>query len=215
MAIITISRGSLSGGEALARELHQRLGHKVISREVIVEAARDYGVDEAKLADGLARAPSVWQRLTEHREGYLLAVQATLLSMVEGGDAIYHGQAGQFLLKGVPGLIRLRLVAPMAARAQAAMAAKGLSRTAAEAYIAEVDQRRERWVRAMYGEDCHDSRLYDFVVNLEHVKVDAAAETIAGLARLPAYVATAETRQRLTELQADFETRARSAGYAD
>jgi CBS domain-containing protein len=208
MAIISISRGSLSGGEALALELHRRLGYPVISREVIVEAAREYGVSESKLAEGLDRLPSVWQRLTEHREGYLIAVQASLLSMVESGRAIYHGHAGHFLMKGLPGLIKLRLIAPLAARLQAAMTRRALSRDQAEAYIAEVDRQRERWVRHMYGEDCNNPHLYDFVVNLEYVSVESAAEMIAALAEQPAFTPTPESQQRLSDLAATARVRA-------
>ena len=46
MAIVTISRGSLSGGAKLARQLGETLACKVLSREVIIEAAKTYGVSE-------------------------------------------------------------------------------------------------------------------------------------------------------------------------
>ena len=42
MAIITISRGTMSGGKKLAELLCQRLGYQCISREIIVEAAEKY-----------------------------------------------------------------------------------------------------------------------------------------------------------------------------
>ena len=43
MSIITISRGTFSGGRDLAECLAQKLGYPCISREVIVEAAERYG----------------------------------------------------------------------------------------------------------------------------------------------------------------------------
>ena len=46
MAVITISRGTLSGGEALAEKLADRLSIPAISREVIREAASRYGIAE-------------------------------------------------------------------------------------------------------------------------------------------------------------------------
>ena len=49
MAIITISRGTKSGGEKLAKCLSERLGWPAISREVIVETASQYGVSETLL----------------------------------------------------------------------------------------------------------------------------------------------------------------------
>src|SRR5919197_611039 len=50
MSIITISRGSFSGGQALAERVAQRLGYSCLSREVLVEAAATYGVPESTLA---------------------------------------------------------------------------------------------------------------------------------------------------------------------
>ena len=50
MAIITISRGSLSGGRRLATCVGMNLGYQVISREELVqEGARAYGVMEQNL----------------------------------------------------------------------------------------------------------------------------------------------------------------------
>jgi CBS domain-containing protein len=96
----------------------------------------------------------------------------------------------------------------MAARIQAAMARRGLSREQAETYIAEVDRQRARWVQTMYGEDCSDPRLYDFVVNLEQVSVAHAAEVVCGMARQPEFVPTAHSRTKLRDLALSARARA-------
>jgi Cytidylate kinase-like family len=49
MPIITLSRGSLSGGELLANQLASKLGFKVISREVIVEPLAKIAMSESPL----------------------------------------------------------------------------------------------------------------------------------------------------------------------
>jgi len=56
--IITISRGTFSGGTDLAECLSHRLGYPCVSREVISEAAERYGVSQAALRGALGRAPS-------------------------------------------------------------------------------------------------------------------------------------------------------------
>ena len=48
MSIITISRGSLSGGQALAERLANRLGYRCISSEALIEAAAIDGAGETK-----------------------------------------------------------------------------------------------------------------------------------------------------------------------
>ena len=101
----------------------------------------------------MKHAPGLWARFTGHAEDYVLAVQATLAEMVEDGHAIYHGLAGQFLLKGLPGVLKLKLIAPMEHRIEPASEELGLSRDDALAHIHEVDRQREHWVRKLYNAD--------------------------------------------------------------
>lgn len=181
MAIITISRGSLSGGAQLAQQLGQRLNAKVISREVIVEAAKKYGVSEDDLADGLATPPGLWDRMTHHKERYILAIQATLAEMVQDGNTIYHGHGGMFLLKDLSRVIKLRLIAPMEFRIRSAMAEFKLSREQAVRHIEEIDDKRAKWVRLLYGVEWADPCLYDMVLNLEHVSIETACELVVDI----------------------------------
>lgn len=181
MAIITISRGSLSGGAQLAYCLGQRLNCKVISREVIVEAAKKYGVSEDELAAGLSSPPGLWDRLRHQRQRYILAIQAALAEMVQEGSVIYHGHGGQFLLKDLSRVVKLRLIAPMEYRIRIAMAEMKLSREAAIRHIEAVDQKRVKWVRLLYGVEWTDPALYDVVINLEHMSIETACELVADL----------------------------------
>jgi len=205
MPVITISRGSLSGGEKLAQLLHERLGYRVISREVIVEAAREYGIDEARIVDAMQVPQRLLQRLGHQKERYVCAVQATLAEMIEDGRAIYHGQAGQFLLQGLPNVIKIRLIAPAACRVEIALQKHGLNEQQALEEIARIDERRARWVRQMYGADWADPALYDAVFNLAQVSVETAAEIISTMASRPEYLDSAESRQQFS----DFALRTR------
>jgi len=183
MAVITISRGSLTGGGKLAEKLHGRLGYELVSREVLLEAAKSYGVDEATLAEGIEEPSGLWQRLTHEKERYILAVQAALAERVEKGNVIYHGHAGQFLLRELPCVIKLRLIAPTEYRVQAALVEFGMAREEALAHIEKIDDKRARWVRQMYAEDWADPSLYDLVINLANVTADAAADMVVDLVR--------------------------------
>ncbi len=67
MAIITISRGTFSGGKRLAACLGATLGYRVISREVLVAAAERYGVREETLVKGIESPPTFWERFSVDR----------------------------------------------------------------------------------------------------------------------------------------------------
>lgn len=198
MAIITISRGSLSGGKALAGCLADRLGYPTLGREVLQEAAESMGVSEEIFRGKFEAAPGFWSRMTREREKYLLAVQTALAEWCTRGNLVYHGLSGQFLLKGLPGVIRVRLVAPRELRVKAFLDTHPLmSQSQAEGFIQEVDQDRSRWCRLMYGEDVTDPSHYDLVVNLKSLSLESACAVIAEAASQPRYQITDEVETEL------------------
>lgn len=200
MSIVTISRGTLSGGARLARLLAQRLNYEVLSREVIVEAASTYGVSEARLVEAMKVAPGLWARFTGQAQDYVLAVQATLAEMLERGNVVYHGLAGPFLLKGLPGVVKVHVIAPIEQRLQAATAELGLGREQAALHIQELDAQRERWVRKLYHADWRDPSHYDLVLNLGDMSPESAVAAVAGLVQSPEYAWTPD----VARLFADF-----------
>lgn len=199
MPIITISRGSMSGGQALAAAIAAELDAPCIGRELVVEAATRLGVSGDVLREKMEKSPGLWERMTHDRRMYVTALQAALAGHLAAGNVVYHGFVGHLLLRGVPAVLRVRVIAPAAVRVRAVMAQHGWSRGAAERHIDQVDQDRARWVRFIYDEDIGDARLYDLVVNLETTGLDSACACVTALARRPEYAITPATRQRLSD----------------
>jgi cytidylate kinase len=185
VAIITICRGTRSGGQALAECVADQLGYPIADREVLQAAAADLGVSEQLLTARMREAPKLWDRYAAIRRVYVVGVQAALAERIVGGDLVYHGLAGQLLLQGLPAVLRVRLIAPVEARIRRAMETDGLGRSAAVRFIAEQDAVRARWVRMMYGQDIADPRLYDMVVNLETMSVPEACTLLEQTLRQP------------------------------
>lgn len=200
MAIITISRGTFSGGKRLAACLGATLGFRVISREVLVAAAERYGVREETLAQCIEHPPTFWERFSLDRQKYLAAITAALCQEALPDNVVYHGHAGHLLLAGVAHVMRVRVIAPMAMRLPEAMAAHGLETKAAEAYIRARDAERVAWTRFLYNIDWHDVSLYDLIVNLERIPLEPACLTIAAVADRPEFRATSASRQALADL---------------
>jgi len=210
MAIITISRGSLSEGRAVAECLARRLGYPCLAREILQEAALELGVSEQALEENFETPPGLWPRLSRQRESYTLAVQAALAARCTDGRLVYHGLAGQFLLRGLRGVLRVRLLAPLAVRVEALTKHHRVSRHAAEEFIANVDEQRRRWVRSMYGADVEDPSLYDLTVRLGSLSVESACEAIAEAASQPAYQITADVKAELEAFARACEERLRA-----
>ncbi len=198
MAIVTISRGTLSGGEALAECLAGRLGIPAISREVIRDAASRYGIAENLLSRHLEEAPGIVQRRfgsSEERRHYLLAIQTALAERAREGDFIYHGHAGHLLLKKLPGVFKVRLIAPMAYRVRMVREKQGLSEEEGVKYIEQVDKGRTRWAKFLYNVDWQDPLLYDLVINLEYLSLDTACSMIETGVQQPEFLDTPERRK--------------------
>lgn len=192
MPTIVISRGSHSGGVKLAELLGQRLGWKVISQEMVAEAASGYGVSEDDIVRALDTPPSFWERLTRNRERYIVASRAALAQLLDNGTGIYHGLGGQFLLQGLPCLLRVRLIAPLEWRVRSVMAERGVGEAEAAAYIRAMDERRMKWMQQVFGVEWGDPALYDLVLNLATLSLEAAADLVVELVNRREYRATAE-----------------------
>ena len=213
MPIITISRGTLSGGAATAECLARELGYPCVGREILQEAARRLGVSEDDLSKKLEASPSRWARLTRQRRTYLLAVQTALTELCVTGNLVYHGLSGQFLLRDLPGVLAVRLIAPLEMRVRSLMGAHhGMEQKAAEDFVHNVDEDRRRWVKLMYGADVEDPTLYDLTVNLETISLETACKIIAEAAAQPQYEVTAEVKTKLEAFATACREQLRQAG---
>jgi len=199
VSIITISRGTLSGGRTTALCLADHLGYPCVGREILQAAARKAGVSEESLKREFEAPPRPLSfQASPQRVHYLLAVQTALAERCIEGDLVYHGLAGQFLLKDLPGVLRVRLIAPIEMRIRALTAAHHRTAPrAAEKYIKRADRDRRRWVRHMYGADVDDPALYDLTINLQVISLETACVIITDLAAQPQYRATGEVKRAL------------------
>ena len=180
MPIITISRGSCSGGARIAEELHQRLGWRVLGQEETSSAAaKAYRMTENELSQELYLPANFFARFTHRKTRYLLATQAVVTELLAEGNGIYHGLAGQFLFAELANAFKVRIVAPLEFRIDTAMERFGLTREEAKQYISEADEYRVKWGRQIFHADITDTDHYDLVVNLENVSIDRAATMIA------------------------------------
>ena len=90
MAIVTISRGSASGGLLLAKGLAKKLGYDLITREEIIRGgASKFGVVEAKLEKAIVGPPVFSEEFKQdvqcraHRDGLFFKVHLVDPEMLE------------------------------------------------------------------------------------------------------------------------------------
>jgi cytidylate kinase len=198
MPIITLSRGTRSGGEALAKCLSEKLGIPAISREILKEASLRFGVSEATLNQQLEKTKFLIRGPSPERTLYMAAIQLALAERAEQGAFIYHGHAGHFLLRGIPQILNVRIIAPLNDRAQNLMRLRNISFEEAAKMIGRMDESRIKWTRFLYDVDWRDPALYHLVINLEHISLDTACEIILSALNQPEFRDTPE-RQKMVK----------------
>ncbi len=173
MNIITISRGSLSATEMLARKVSEKLNCSVVTREDVIKTAEKYGIKETGLGDltFIEKSPTIWDKMSDRKKHYLSCFQTALLDFALKGSIIYHGHLAQFLLGEIPFVLRALLTAPNEYRIKTLMKEGGKSREEVISYIKLIDERREKWSNFLYGVDWKNPSHYDIVLNLEKINI--------------------------------------------
>jgi cytidylate kinase len=137
-----------------------------------------------------------------------LAVQTALAEWCTRGNLVYHGLSGHHLLKGLPGILKVRLIAPVEMRVQALLESHPQMTSAqAEDFIRDVDQDRSRWVKVMYGADVSDPSIYDIIINLRTHTIESATETIACAAEQSRFQITDEVEAEIFAFAAECRDR--------
>jgi cytidylate kinase len=205
MAIITISHEMGAGGPEIGMALARRLGYRYVDQELISEAARRYGLLEEKLAHLDESKPSLFERFDTETRRYITVIQTALLEFAEDDRVVLMGRGGQWLLRGIPHVLRVRVMAPFEIRVKRVtrkmaeqMGEAAQSRTVAE-MVRKDDVEKSGRMRYLYEADLADPTLYDLVVNTERLSTEATAELIAGAASRPEMVTTDASRRLVAD----------------
>ena len=210
MSIITISRGTYTGGEHLAGLLEQQLGYHKLSREELWDVVHQrYGYSFDELVELLDRAPSRFDHAGERRRRLFVAVQAALCDLVRSDEVVYHGNVAHLLLPGISHVLRVRLIAPRLRRIEMAMQRQSIDRFEATRLLDRVDSERVRWTQFVFGVNWADPLLYDVVLNLDQMTIDEAAEVVARAVAQPTFSTTEASRQAMADLALTSAVRAK------
>jgi len=208
MSIITLSRGTRSGGRGIAEDVARRLGYACISRDILLDASEIFNAPQLKLHQAIHDAPSLLDRFTNGKERYIAFVRAALLRFLREDNVVYHGLAGHFFVKDIGHCLKVRIIADMEDRVRGEMECQGLSEKEAVRLLTQDDAERRRWSQWLYGIDTSDPSLYDLVLHLGHVSRSDAADIICHTVNLPTFRPTPASLQALNDLAVAAEVHA-------
>jgi len=207
MAIIAISHQMGAGGTEIGMGAAQRLGYHYVDQELIQDAVRRYGLVEEKLSHLDESKPTLFERFDAETRHYITILQTTLLEFAENDNAVLMGRGGQWLLRGIPHVLRIRVIAPFEQRVRqwirrtAEVAGETPNQRAAADLLRRDDSEKSGRMRYLYEVDLADPALYDLVINTEKLRFEAAVEMIERAVRRPE-MATSDSARRIVASRA-------------
>ena len=214
MSIVTINRGSYSRGKEVAEKLALKLGYECISRDILLEASDEFNIPEIKLIRALHDPATVLERFRHGKDRYISYIYAALLQHVSKDNIVYHGLAGQFFLRDIPHVLKVRVIADMKDRVKEEMRRENISAEEALYILNKDDEERRKWALQLYGADSWDSRLYDIVLHIGRLTVDNAVDILFDTVQKPNFQTSAESRQLVDDLALSATVKAALAKIA-
>jgi cytidylate kinase len=221
MAILTISHEMGSGGAEIGMAVATRLGYTHVDNEELLGRAQRYGLAEDRLARLVEDRPSWVERFDAETRRCIIALQVVLYEFAQDDNVVLMGGGGQWLLRGVPHVLRTRIVAPFperVTRLTATLSAQGRERVTPKTvaqFIRRDDIQKTARMRYLFDADVKDPNLYDILINTAAFSREAAVKLLADVARRPELVTTDAARQLVGDRVVASQVEVALAGHPD
>ena len=179
MAILTLARKYGSGGREIGQAIAQQLNYDYIDRRRILDDMRAEGKqweDRAKYFD--ENYPNLWERYDWSFRGFVALNQSYFLSHALKDKAVIMGRGGNFLLKGIPVVLRARVIAPIEKRIERVMEREGVNSENARLLIEKADHEMASAIYLIYGRNWDDPAEYEMVFDTGIQTADSIIMTI-------------------------------------
>jgi cytidylate kinase len=200
MSVITISRGSYSKGKEVAEKVAARLGYECLSRDVLLEASKEFNVPEIKLVRAIHDAPSILDRIGYKKDKYITFIRSAILHHFRKDNVVYCGLAGHFFVRHISHVLKVRVIADLEERVRSEVQREGISRKEALRIIRQDDEERKKWSEYLYGINTWDPSLYDLVIHIRKMTTDDAARVISETVALDNFKTTPESQRAMEDL---------------
>ncbi len=201
MSIITVSGEMGSQRDQLAETICQRGNLECVDRRTLMDAVKglvDISRDEHQLL--AEQGPAMLDMGVRRRRVFVAFLESVVLQYAQKEKVVLVGRGANFLLRLVPGVLRVRTVAPLDLRAQRIAAREQVELDRARQLATVVDQQRRAYVAHVFGSDWSSPLNYDLTLNMGRLSLEAAAATVLDLAAQPEYETSAETRRVLEDM---------------
>ena len=178
MAIITLSREMGSLGKEIARTIEKELNLNYLDKESLELMLTNYGITEAEVNKYDEKKPSFWTSFFPERNRYLHFLKTAVYTFARKGPCVILGRGGQVLFQNVPGVLKVRVIAPQEQRLERIKEGFGYSDRQVKQIIDHSDHDRSGFHKIFFNIPWDRPDLYDLVINTGLLSVAAAAALI-------------------------------------
>lgn len=179
MAIITISRQLGSLGTEIAENLTQELGFKDLGKASLEsKLIKKYGLPEEKVERYDEKKPAFWDLFSADKDRYLHFLKTVIYDFARDGNCVIIGRGGQVLFQDIPGVLRVRIVAPLELRIERLKERNQYDDRLAEQVIRHSDHDRAGFHRFFFHVNWEDYHLYDLMINTQELTATTAVQLI-------------------------------------
>jgi cytidylate kinase len=171
MAIITISREFGSSCKQIGQVLASQLGYEYVDRSKIHQEIGLLGKQWQNLEEELdGLNPTMWERYDWSFQAFVALSQSIILNFGVQDRVILIGRGGNFLFKGIPHALRIRIAMPRQTRIERVMNELDLPRKKARWLIEKIDKDMAGAVYTIYGKQWDDPSEYDMTFDLRKTR---------------------------------------------
>jgi len=179
MSIITVSRETGSLGDETARLLADKLGYILLDRKRMEETIDGESFPDIPMDRFDEQSPSFWENFTSGKDVYLDRLRTSMLETASSGKAVILGRGSQFILEGMPGVFRVKLIASRDVRISRLGKSLNYDSKTAERYCRKSDHDRNGFSRFFFGGHWTDPASYNITLSTDNLDADTAASVIS------------------------------------
>jgi len=207
MGIITLSRELGSLGTRIADTLSERLGYSKLDKDSLELLLKESGMTESQLEKDDEKKPGFWEQFTLEKERYLVFMKAAMYRFAGEHDCIIVGRGANIIFRGIPGALKLRIIAPSKIRVARLRERLGIDEQHALRMIHQSDHDRAGYHKYFFNAVWDSPADYDLVVNTAAISPAEVCDTVSALLCSPAYAkAGGPSRDVLRDLRIAQDT---------
>jgi cytidylate kinase len=192
MAIVTLSRELGSLGTEIADMLAAGLGFARLDKESLEALLAGLGMSGPQFERRDEKRPGFWEQFSLEKVRYLDFMRAAVYRFAGEKDCVIVGRGAHVILRGVPGTLRLRIMAPLKVRVARLRERFSIDEQHALRMIHQSDHDRAGYHKYFFNTAWDSLADYDLVVNTAGISPAEVVETVSALLRSSAFTGAGE-----------------------